>query len=662
MMRRPALSTLLLLMTLADLVAVGAAHAVKKKPLTAQAAPVIHATVIGGPDRQPEASPNPLTPRPITAVLEDHRHCPQAAVAFRNATKSELQLQIGSGAPAGIAAGARVVVCADDAIVAWQVVSPAGWRYGGRLDVTGLQLREETLIEPGGTLELVNATGEPQRLKLDGRDVGWLAPGKSRTLGPLDAGTHRVLGQGKVSRRKDARVVRVEAGVTTEVSWQPQSTWANIHNHAAEVAHLVIDGVGFGNIAPHTAVRIVGLNAGKHQAVLTLMPSGKEKRLEVTASAKGEAPGLSPEIELTLTNQTGELLNLPEGLRDWGRVIDVGATLSARVPRRRFGVDLRGQDSGLKYHLDIRGAAAPDALAWQITRPQANLRIHNALRQRIHVDLPAGASLDVDPGERPVVRVPAGQIRLTATATVPQPRSWSRGMTLPAGREALWEVKATDTALVVASGYSEPLWVRLDGVASVKLLPGKSMRLRARPGTHTLEARAPRSGTSAKVQVLVDDGERKTVTLKPPTGTLRLTSGALPVRVFVRGVSVADSQPGEVMAVPVAAGQVQAEVRDSEGHSSLFVGLVAPTQQVELALPSSAVAALEIGWQGPAAAQIAVDAGEPTTVPPGAILRLDAIARGSHLVAVSSGGVQWRRWVQVDGRQTVARVVLKAGE
>ena len=628
-----------------------------KKPKTKT---VIYQRIDGTEDRQPEAPLTPAVGLPVTASLESATQCPKAAVAFRNGGRSVLTLRIAGGQARDLGPGARVVECADDAIVPWQVTAASGWRYGGRMDVSGLQLREELLIEPGATLDLVNATGEPQRMRLDGRDLGWLDPGKSRTLGPLTTGKHELLGQGKVSRRKDAKVVHVHAGGMSTLTWEPPPTWTQIRNPENEAAHVVVDGVGFGDVAPHAELRVLGLGGGKHQALLTYVPSGKQKKLDVVASPAGDPPGPSPELELTLQNQTGEILDLPEGLRDWGREIDVGATLHARVPRRTFGINLTGQASGVRYHLDIHGRTSPEHVTWLVTRPRATLRVQNATLLPLHVELPDGASLDVARNTERTADVPAGRMKLKAVARGGDaPRTWARGMTIKPGKAALWRVSAPGTALMVTSGYSEPLWVRLDGVATIKLLPGKSMRLNARPGTHTLDARAPRSGTAAKMQLRLDDGERRTVTIKPPTGTLRLTAGTRPVQVFVRGVAVAEAQPGEPMAVPVTAGEVQAEVRDDKGRSSNFVGLVAPTQQVELTLPAADVAALEIGWQGTEAAQISVDAGAEMTLQPGTSLRLDGVQRGPHLVAVASGGFQWRRWVQVDGRQAVARVVLK---
>lgn len=632
---------------------------------------VVHAQLVGQPERRPEEPLQPVLPLPEVVTLETLPVCPQAVLAFRNAGRTPLTLQVGENSPQTVQPGTVYRTCAEDNIVSWQVTAPdmpgnkdrpgkkAGWRYGGRLDVTGVRLREETLIEPGATLELVNATGETQRIWLDGRNVGQLESGKSRSFGPVTSGQHRALGQGKISRRKDAKQVRVDAGGAATLTWQPPPTWTQIRNREMESAHVVVDGVAFGDVPPGGEVRVLGLGGGKHQAVLTFFPSGQQKRLEVLASPAGSPPGQSPEIEITARNRTGEILDIPLGLRTWGTEMDVGAVVHARVPRRTFGATLIGRESGLKYHLDVHANQKTDELHWEITRPQALLRVRNETGVAVHVELPNHASMEVGVAEVKAVRVPAGRMSLLAQANL---RTWKRGMTVPAGREVLWKIAAPLTALIAASGYAEPLMIRLDGGAPLRLLPGKSVRLKAKPGEHTVEARAPRTGTAAKVTLRLQDGERQTVQLKPPTGTLRLTAGTRPLQVFVRGTQVAEAQPGEPLTVPVAAGQVQAEVRDDQGRSSNFLGLVAPTQQVELMIPAADLSALELGWEGTMPAQLTIDGGPELAVQPGGTLRVDGIARGPHLLAITSAGLNWRRWVQVDGRQAVARVKLRVGK
>ena len=552
-------------------------------------------------------------------------------------------------------------ICAQENVVEWQVTAPRGWQYGGRMDVAGVKLREETLVSPGGTLVLVNATGETQKMMLDGHPAGKLEPGKQKSLGPLLAGEHHVLARGRVSQLVDAKRVRLEAGETRTVTWQPPPTWTQIRNYEKELAHVVVDGVGFGDVPAGGEIRVLGLGGGKHQALLTFAPSGKIKKLVVVASPAGQPAGKSPEIEVTVVNQTGELLDIPPGLREWGTVMDVLGLVQTRVPRKTFGATLVGRDSGLKYRQDFHAKTDPDAIVWRITRPRGLLRVKNATGMPIVVSLPEDQTAAVGVGQIVARKIPAGRLSILAKA-VGNDRVWKRGMTLKVGRELMWQVKSKLTAIIATSAYAEPLLVRLDGVGRVKLLPGKSVRMNARPGSHRLEARAARSGTQSIIDLDIADGDRRVVTIKPPTGSLKLTAGERPVTVRVRGVEVAEAPAGEAVVVPVTAGQVQAEVRDDQSRNVNFVGLVAPTQQVELKLPASDRAALEIGWQGKTAAEVAVDGGPATTLQPGATLRLDGVKRGAHLVAIASAGISWRRWMQIDSRQAVARFVLKPSE
>ncbi len=620
---------------------------------------VTHAQIQGKESpRQPEAEANQPVALPMAVTLERDSTCPKAIVAFRNATNGVLALTVGDAPAAQIQAKQTLRICAQDDVVEWSVASPRGWQYGGRLDVAGLRLREETLITPGATLVIVNGTGELQRLQIDGRQIGKLPPGKQKTIGPLSAGEHKLLARGRITQRRDAKLLRLAAGDTTTVTFQPPPTWTQIHNRENETAQVVVDGVGFGEVAPGGEIRVLGLGGGKHQAWLTYVPSGKVRKFEVVASPEGQPPGKSPDIDVTVVNQTGELLDIPPGLRSWGTVLDVLGLVQTHLPRKTFGAVLVGRDSGLKYRQEFHAKTDPDAIVWRITRPKVVLRVKNATGVPIVVNLPEAQTLAVAVGATGTAQVAAGRLSVVAKAAGGD-REWKRGMTLKVGREFLWQVKSKLTAVIVASAYAEPLLVRLDGAGRYKLLPGKSVRMNARPGAHRLETRALRSGTATVVELDLVDGDRRKLTIKPPTGSLRLTAGTQPVTVRVRGVEVAEAQPGEPLVVPVTAGQVQAEVHDDQGRTANFLGLVAPTQQVELTLPATDRVALEIGWQGKAPAEVVVDGGAPMTVQPGTSLRLDGVTRGPHLVAIASGGISWRRWMQVDGRQAVARFVLK---
>ena len=138
--------------------------------------------------RQPEAPGNTPVALPLTTTLETASQCTRAIVAFRNASRSTLTLTIGDAAPVKILPKQAQRFCAQDDVVGWQVNSADGWQYGGRMEVAGLRLREETLITPSATLVIVNGTGELQRLQIDGRQIGKLPPGKQKTIGPLSAG------------------------------------------------------------------------------------------------------------------------------------------------------------------------------------------------------------------------------------------------------------------------------------------------------------------------------------------------------------------------------------------------------------------------------------------------------------------------------------------
>jgi hypothetical protein len=589
--------------------------------------------------------------------LSGPQPCPHR-VLFRNDAGVAVQLQVGPQPRRVVAKDRTLAVCVVADTLDWDVLAPAGWRYGGIAPLAGLRTRTIVLTAPGGTLEVVNQSGDGQRLRLDDRDLGVLPPGGLRRLGPLPPGPHRLLAQGQHGRELRPLQIEVRTGQTTVQTLAPASTVALLRNPLAEAVGVRIDGVDWGRLAARGAWRVLGLPSGRHEARLTGQDSGVQLTVPMRAAATEEASGEAT-VAWRLHNRTGEVLEVPAALVDqMGATIAPGAELEVRLPRGRYGVTLRGRDSGLAYHRDLPRGPAGAPVQWHIERPTAQLRVVNRTAEAAVVAVGADAGVPLAAGDQRNLVVPAGRLAVVADC-LDGTRRLHAGLDLRPGRSASWIVQAPLTAVVVRNDDREPMLLRLDGQPRGELAAGRERRFEMSAGRHTLLVRGKHSGLRAEGEVQVRDGDLTTVAFWPPDAAVRVNADRLPLLVSARAVTLGTVAPGDAASLPVMPGRLAVEVQEGD-RSEVWRGSLAPTQQAQVARPALSGVTLEAAWQGAAdSAEVWMDDGPAQALGAARLARWAMVTPGAHVLTIRVAGREYRRRVFVDGHAPVRRLLLK---
>lgn len=598
--------------------------------------------------------------------------CPHA-LSFRNDAGTSVDLQVGSLTRRVLAANvtARVCITADEA--AWDVAAPAGWRYGGVADLRDLAQRMIVIVAPGGSVEVINRTGDVQLIELDDASYGSVEPDETRLIGPLTVGSHRLLARGKHGREWRPLLVQATPGATLRVLLTVMPTSAAVINYAKEAAMVRIDGTPWGLLAAGTATQVLGLVPGRHQAQLVGATSGEVRMLVVTAAAASQPPGQSAEIAVHVENLTGEPLHLPAGLRDFGHVLAIGASADWRLPRRTFGVTLKGEASELDYHFDFSAKDDPAERQWRIERPTATLRVENGAGEPVTVALgtvATGTTADAKGADGPFslqsaefreVVVLAGRLAVAAV-TGQTSRRIAVGLFLKPGSASTWIVRAALTAVTIRNEDMESVAVRINGETRGDIAPGHELRFELPPGRHVFGLLGRRTGAVNEGVVLLRDGDVRTSTFTPPGAAVRVGNpSAAPLLVLVRGVQAAQVPEKTRVAVPVTPGRLLVEVRDpATGRTEVWSGLLVPTQQLDVEPPEALDTTIEATFQGNARrVRVWLDDAEPTELLSGEPWRLSGVRPGDHVLHVELDGRELRRRLHVDGHRAVNRFVLR---
>lgn len=641
----PLLTTLLLMAGATQ------AHAAGKKHRPPQRPRVQHASV----DLPAAATPDTHPPLPQATG------CPHW-LFFRNESGVPLDLQVGPQPRRVLGLDQTARACVTGEHMDWAVAARAGWQYGGVADLRDLTRRTVVLQAPGANVKIVNHSGDVQELSVDGHDAGTVPAGQERLLGPMPAGRHPLLARGKHGREWRAANPKPQPGQTVEVRLDPLATATEVTNTTSETVAVRIDGTPWGTLEPGAAVAILGLVPGRHQMQWIGQQSGEVRALVISASQSSQPPGPSPEVLVHVRNETGEVLQLPPALADFGSEIQPGQALEWRLKRGTYGVTARGLTSGLDYKLGMhadRDAAERD---WTITRPRATLRVQNGAGEAVTVALADGATRELGVGEGQDLDVPAGRVTIAADAK-DTGRRLGAGLFLKPGAASTWVVRAALTAVTVHNQDMEPVLVRIDGALRGQIEPTKDLRFELDPGRHEFALLGRLTGAQAEGTVVLRDGDRKGTTFVPPDGTVHVDhpgrDGKLTV--LVRGVQAAQVAPGSHAAVPVLPGRLVVEVRDvATGRSELWQGKVAPMQQIEVPEPALETTGLEATFDGSARqVRVWLDDGQPSALEPGKPWRQEGLRPGRHILHAELDGRELRRHVELDGHKPWNRVRLR---
>lgn len=605
-----------------------------------------------------EATPTalPAEPTPATAPA----NCPHRLV-FHNPLREAVELTVEGHGPRRLDPGVRAGTCTEQDFLAWAVSTPS-WRYGGKVDLRGQVRHTIEVVAPGATLTIVNQTGDRQRIRVDGRFVGTVEVGDTAAFSALAAGPVQVLAEAARSSERQGAQVVLAAGQGSRLVLGPPSTVARVRNPLDEQVVLYVDGLSWGELGPRGRVDLLGLVAGPHTVRVQGRDSGKTELIAVHSGPRTQDEVVSLEIAVEVSNTTGEPLEVPPALQRPETVLPPGTSLLWRVPRQDFGIDLVGAASGLRYHLDVR-ATSPAVLPWKIERPHATLQLLNRAGETMVVQVGDIARVRLASGSEQDVRVPAGRIKVTATSE-DGARQMETGLFLEPYREATWQLQARETSVVVVSSWREPLDLRVDGTATGRLAPEGDMRVPLSPGRHELTARAIWSGVTETVTVDVRDGDRRKVTLQPPSGAIRVDHrhGTGDLEIHALGRTLGTVPAGQVVSLPILAGRWSLELRElATGRSQRWEGTVPPAGQAVLPPLPRKTAALVIRNLTQDPVGVALD-DQPlqdlefvTTAPH----LLGEVATGPHVLKILRKGQEYRRRIVVRGDRATTVIELR---
>ncbi len=599
-------------------------------------------------------------PAPVTDTVDPADPCPHAVI-FRNQSAGTLRLRVGEELVRTLGKGVTAHLCTRAEHVRWQVLARAGWQLSGEADLRDVVQRDVLVTDPDASMRVANHSGEDQRLSLDGRDLGIVKGGETKLFGGVLPAAHKILARGTHSNSWRPLRFAAHVGQTVRVELGPDATVTDVYNTASEEVGLRIDGYDFGMIPAGSFVRVLGLCGGRHEAMLLGKEPGQITRRILRVARAGEVQRPSEPVTLRLVNATGELLEVPEGLRQYAVELPQDVTQTWKLPAAvTFGITLKGHDSGLPYHYDLH-ATDSGKRTWRITRPKATVRLANRTGQEVAVLLPGLNVAHLDAGQTVQVRMPAGRAKLTAHLTAEE-RQLQTGLFLKPGAFATWEIGARETAITVVNQQVEPLQVLLDGVQRAEVRAQGDLRLDVPPGRHHIEVRAPLSHTVAMATFKVRDGQLRKVYFNPPDGTLRIDNrgGDTPLVLVARGRQEALVPKGAAVAAGVAPGRLTAEVRDPLRETSeIWTGSVVPTQQVDLDRPPRKVVDLELENTAARAVRLTLDQGEPHDLAAGATWHVAEVQPGMHVLSVQTAGQLLRRRIEVDAHKALVRVKLR---
>lgn len=596
----------------------------------------------------------------VAAPADSTPTCERELV-LRNTAARPLAIELPGTTPRALQAGKSARWCSDRPEVAWSARA-ASWLYRG---VTPLAMGERRVVElaaPGATLVVVNRTGELQSISIDGSAIGKVDPGKSMTIGPIAAGAREVAARSLRSATAWGTLVSLRPGATARLLLPEAKGAVRLQNPLDETANLSVDGHLHGAVDPGQKLSVVGVPPGGHEVRWVGRVSGKSVSELVMADDPGDER--SPTVKVALTNKTGEDLDVPTGLRDFGAVVAAKAKLTWRLPRGEYGVTLTGAKSGLPYRLDIH-KKGPAELIWAITRPVATLRLDNRSGEPLEVDVPVLGPLPMAAGAKALLRVPAGRLALAARWK-DKPKPLELKVFLRSHEEATWSIAARQTWVIAKSGWPQPVELYLDGARTGTIKPNADFRVPLGSGRHRIEARVAQLGWRETAVLDIRDGDQRQIRFAPPTGAAHIDNdGAEVVEFWVDRVQAAVAQPGRSTMTAVGPGQVHGEIRRAgavEGQRRDL--LITATQQVQVPLPAAQSVAVEIAALVSQPLSVSLDGGDPVRLKAREVYKAGPLSPGEHLLRIlqpgrSDASADVRARLVLDGSRAQVRVELR---
>lgn len=353
-----------------------------------------------------------------------------------------------------------------------------GTRYARAIPTTVTSNQDNTvkISVDTGIWKVVNLTGEPIRLRVDGVDAAASESGR-RSIGEGDTltlslieGVHTLLARGEVSGREYHR--------TVEVSPEVDGQW-------------VVKAAGDLSGSPLSAV---------------LIENRTKDTLTVTAVDRiASRPDQDRPVESVA-------VTLPPNER---RLVD---GLPAGVVR------LHAKGNTLSHVADVATAGGQTTL-WTIAEGQGTLRLVNRLSEPAEIDLGGGVIFVLAEDATSVATaLPVGEhpFRVRGTDTG---RVFGLSRTIAADVPAVAELTAPSAQLRVKSTLGEPVFVRVNGVPLGRVAPDAVSTLADLPvGDVHVIATMERSGAEVEARLHVAAGATAEWIVKAATATLWVTN------------------------------------------------------------------------------------------------------------------------------------------
>ncbi len=538
------------------------------------------------------------------------------------------------GRPAGtLAAGGQLRV--GDLTVGEHVVavldSSGRARYERRIHLGSGETSVWPLDPRYGWLRIVNNTGEPLLVRVDGAPADEVPAAQVLDLNRIPVGPRRVETLTTATHSFAAHDVVVSAETGTTIAAEPHPGRLTVCNPRQEAVRVFREAVFLADIAAGACLTHDSTPGGAQllEAVGEKTSAALRERLVVAAgqAARWDVP--DPHAELTLVNRSGEPLHLDPRMGAASRVVAVDETVAVRMPAGQFTLALLGDQSETVFRREwllVDGAKE----TWTVGAPRASVAVFNRLASAVDIANGEQSLGSVAAGERRLFEgLPVGLVRLSAAPQGSAER-FPFTVALSDGVVAPWEIVAPLAEIQVANRTAEALDIRLDGSPEDVVLPEASLRIRRlAPGLKVLEARGQKTGIRYAAALAARVDRTQTWTVLPAEALIEIVNErpeSMVIEVDGAAIGSVPAAPASPLrfAVPHGLRTVTARGAQTYGHFRSSVK-VEPERTARLVIRPE-TGSVDVVNAGLVALTLRVDGRHLGAVEPGAHRLVDGLA------------------------------------
>lgn len=478
--------------------------------------------------------------------------------------------------------------------------------------------RPESLVSPGGRLDVINGLPEPVEVFVSGGRVALLEPGATAYLDRLPRRDVVVDVVAVVSGEEYRR--RLDLAVDDPVRWHVRQTQAQQTERTSRMTGvLILENRSREPVRPSLNGRAVELVYPDARAVFTGLALGRvavdvvgvktafrlSANLDIAAGTTGVFVVEPPAAALRIRNgaDLGVRVHLSRDGDETTRMLAPGAAWVVRGLVAGEPVRIVGDDA-LKRPF-WRGTVTPEigrVVEVTIPSPSGMLAVVSEFDEPATI-LADGRLLGVVPpqGAGEFQGLVPGKVRVQAFSASGTVLARSR-ISVDPDAKPLWFLRPGSTreadedegGLLVVNATDEPLEIRIDGWDRGRIEPGQRRRFEGLlPGAHAVAAAAVGSRDVFRMQVELVKGAQPTWTVLPRNATLSLHNPRdEAVRVLVDEEPRVQIAPGSTRELDVPSGERMIEAVGVETLASVRHRMDLPAAAVtrlDLARPFAAV-------------------------------------------------------------------------